>query len=206
MANLITLVRLVAAFYLAGVVVHGPVALQWANAPLLIFTVVLDGVDGMVARACGQTSHFGSIFDVMADRVVESLLWLTLAYVRLVPVWAAIIVLGRSIIVDAIRYPQMGARHGGFDVMHSSAGRWVVAGRFMRGAYGTLKAVTFALLLAMQPAMAAEPAWWIREAHWLMPLATALIWLTVAVCVVRGLPVVAEWVQVLWRAERQAGA
>ncbi len=202
MANLITLFRIIAAFYVAMVVVHGPPALQWANAPLLVIMVALDGVDGMVARVWGQTSRFGSVFDVMADRVTETLLWLTLAYVDLVPVSAAILVLGRDMIVDAIRYPRMGKKNRGFDVMHTTMGRWLVAGRFMRGAYGTAKAVTFALLLGIQPLMATQPTWWSDVSTWLMPVAMALVWLTVMMCLVRGVPVICEWACILGRADR----
>jgi CDP-diacylglycerol---glycerol-3-phosphate 3-phosphatidyltransferase len=202
MANLITLLRIVAAFHVAMVVVHGPPALQWANAPLLVLMVALDGVDGLVARRRGETSRFGSVFDVMADRVTETLLWLTLAYVDLVPVSAAIVVLGRDMIVDAIRYPRMGKKNRGFDVMHSTLGRWLVAGRFMRAAYGTLKAITFALLLAMQPLAAIQPPWWSAVATWLMPAALVLVWLTVTMCLVRGVPVIYEWACILSRADR----
>lgn len=202
MANLITLFRVLAAFYVAMAVVHGSAALQWANAPLLLLMIALDGVDGLVARVWGQTSRFGSVFDVMADRVTETLLWLTLAYVDLVPVSAAIIVLGRDMIVDAIRYPRMGKKNRGFDVMHTTVGRWLVAGRFMRGAYGAVKAVTFALLLAIQPLLAEQPTWWHDVAAWLMPAAMALVWLTVVMCLVRGVPVIYEWAWILGRAER----
>jgi len=46
---------------------------------LTIFLIALDGVDGMVARYLHQESEFGSIFDIVVDRIVENCFWIFFA-------------------------------------------------------------------------------------------------------------------------------
>jgi CDP-diacylglycerol--glycerol-3-phosphate 3-phosphatidyltransferase len=81
----------------------------------------------------------------------------------------------------------------------------LVAGRFMRGFYGVLKALAFAMLLLLQPLDVLAPAWWAswREAAWL--LADGLVLASVAVCLLRGIPVVAEFARSHGAADRASG-
>src|SRR3546814_3442538 len=48
---------------------------QLLDPPLLLLIISLDGLDGWVARRRGETSVFGAVFDIAADRVVEAVLW-----------------------------------------------------------------------------------------------------------------------------------
>src|SRR5690606_40605745 len=118
---------------------------QLLNAPLLLLIIALDGLDGYVARRRGEASAFGAIYDIAVDRVVENVLWLVLAHLGLVPIWVAIVFLTRGCIVDAVRYGKVASGHAVFS-MQSRIGAFLVASRFMRGLYGTLKAVTFGWL------------------------------------------------------------
>src|SRR5690606_14078308 len=106
---------------------------QLLDPPLLLLIISLDGLDGWVARRRGETSLFGAVFDIAADRVVEVVLWLVLADLGLVPIWVAILFVTRGVLVDSIRYARIASGGGVFD-MTSRIGRFLVAGRFMRGA------------------------------------------------------------------------
>ncbi|MHC4990087.1 MAG: CDP-alcohol phosphatidyltransferase family protein [Planctomycetota bacterium] len=192
MANLVTLSRLVLLFLLVGLALWAPPAWQLVNAPLLIVIVFLDTVDGWVARLFAEESKFGSIFDIMADRIVENVLWIVLAYLDLAPLWAALVVVTRSIVVDSIRYPAAASHGAVFDVMQTAWGRWLVGGRFMRGFYGTAKATTFAWLLALQPLPALWPGLWAQAGTVLVAIGNVLIVVTIASCLARGIPVVVE--------------
>jgi hypothetical protein len=78
--------------------------------------------------------------------------------------------------------------------MSSRWGRAVVASRGMRAFYGALKAVTFAWVLLIQPWPHLDAASW---ALWSAPIetaTTALVLASVAICLVRGIPVVWEFV------------
>lgn len=193
MANLITLVRLVLLFVLVAMAYRAPPEWQLLDAPFLLLIIALDGIDGWVARRRGETSAFGAIFDIAADRTVEYVLWIVLADLGFVPIWVALVFVVRGTVVDAIRYGAVLEGESPFGMMRSRWGRMLVAGRFMRGFYGVLKALAFALILLLQPLDVLAPAWWVswREAAWL--LADGLVLASVAVCLLRGVPVIAEF-------------
>jgi len=193
MANLITLGRFCLLFLLVASAYSAPPALQLANAPLLLLIIALDGVDGYVARRRNETSVFGSIFDIAIDRVVENVLWVVLADLGLVPIWVAIVFITRASIVDSIRYAAISRGETPFGSIHSQLGRVLVSGRFMRGLYGALKAVTFGWIFFLQPMPTLFPETW---AHFSGPaswLAGLLVYASVVVCLLRALPVVLEF-------------
>jgi len=193
MANLITLTRLLLLFVLLAMAYHAPPHWQLLDAPLLLFIIALDGLDGYVARKRAETSVFGSIFDIAVDRVVENVLWVALADLDLVPVWVAVVFITRSSIVDSIRYAAISRGETAFGMMQSPLGRFLVSGRLMRASYGTIKAVTFGWVLLIQPWPEAFPAFW---AEWSLAcdvVTSSLILASVALCLLRGLPVVIEF-------------
>ena len=193
MANLITLARFLLLFLLVAMAYQAPPAWQLINAPLLLLIIALDGLDGYVARKRSETSVFGSIFDIAIDRVVENVLWVVLADLDLVPVWVAIVFITRSSIVDSIRYTAISRGETAFGMMRSPWGRVLVAGRFMRGFYGVLKAVTFGWVFLIQPWPALYPELWAASGTDLEAVTAVLVYASVGVCLLRGAPVVAEF-------------
>jgi CDP-diacylglycerol--glycerol-3-phosphate 3-phosphatidyltransferase len=193
MANLITLTRLMLLFLLVALAYWAPPQVQLVNAPLLILVIALDGVDGYVARRRGETSMFGSLFDIAVDRVVENVLWIVLGHLGLVPIWVAIVFVARGAIVDTIRHAVASRGVSAFGMMQSPLGRALVSGRLMRGVYGTVKATTFAWVLFWQPWPELGPAVWAAVAPIVTPMTLALVCVSVALCVVRGVPVVIEF-------------
>jgi CDP-diacylglycerol--glycerol-3-phosphate 3-phosphatidyltransferase len=194
MANLITCGRFALLFVLVYLAYRASPAWQLLNAPLLLFIIALDGLDGYVARRRGEASVFGAIFDIAVDRVVENVLWVVLAHLGLVPIWVAIVFITRGCIVDSIRYAALSRGETAFDMMRSRWGRILVAGRWMRGLYGTLKAVTFGWIFLIQPWPQLDPDLW---AAWSGPIGSvtaALVLASVAMCLIRGVPVVWEFI------------
>ncbi|MFO1128013.1 MAG: CDP-alcohol phosphatidyltransferase family protein [Rhodospirillales bacterium] len=193
MANLITFVRLLLVFVLVALAYWAPPTWQLGNAPLLLLIIALDGVDGWVARRRGETSVFGSIFDIAVDRIVESVLWIVLGNLGLIPIWVAIVFIVRGAIVDSIRYTAIARGETAFGMLRAPWAKVLVAGRTMRGLYGAVKAVTFAWVLFLQPMPALAPAWWGTWSPLLGQLTMAFVWVSVALCIVRGLPVVIDF-------------
>jgi CDP-diacylglycerol--glycerol-3-phosphate 3-phosphatidyltransferase len=193
MANLITLFRFVLLFPLIVMAYSAPPHWQVLNAPLLILIVALDGVDGWVARRRNETSVFGSIFDVAIDRAVETVLWVVLADLDLVPIWVALTFIIRGTVVDAIRYAAISRGQTAFGMMRSPWGRFIVAGRFMRGFYGVIKAVTFAAIFIIQPWPALFPELWQQWGNTAGIIASLLVYTSVALCLIRGAPVILEF-------------
>src|SRR5699024_1875565 len=193
MANWVTFGRFLLLFVLLGIIYSGAPALQLINAPLTIFFIALDGVDGSVARRCGEESLSCASFDIAVVGIVETVLWVVLARLGFIGVWIPLLFIIRGNLVDAIR--SKGAQSGtaAFDMMQSPVGRFLVAGRFMRGFYAVLKATTFAWILFWQPFHALAPTFWADWGALLSGMGLALAWLSAALCIVRGLPVIIEF-------------
>jgi CDP-diacylglycerol---glycerol-3-phosphate 3-phosphatidyltransferase len=208
MANLITLLRLLLLFLLVVMAYWAPPALQLLDAPLLVLIIALDGLDGWVARRRGETSVFGSIFDIAADRVVENVLWIVLSNLQLIPVWVAIVFVARGAMVDSIRYASISRGETPFGLARTPLARLLVASRWTRGAYGAVKAATFGWVLMMQPWPALFPEIWAIWSPHLQAVATGLVLASVLFCVARGLPVITQFLideKVFARAPMSAG-
>jgi CDP-diacylglycerol--glycerol-3-phosphate 3-phosphatidyltransferase len=190
MANAITLSRLI---FLAVAVwllyQAGPTA-KLISFVLIVLLIALDGVDGYVARRLGETSDLGSVMDIAIDRVVENVLWIVYADIQLVPVWVALIVVSRGLITDAIRSYALAKGETAFEMMKTPWARWVVSGRPMRAFYGFIKAFVFAALALWLAARDLFPgADWLTISRYLL---LGLVYVTVAITIVRGVPVVYE--------------
>lgn len=193
MANWVTFGRFLLLFALLAIVYSGQPALQLLNAPLALVMIALDGVDGWVARRFNQESLFGATFDIAIDRIVETVLWVVLAQLGYIGVWVPLLFIIRGNLVDAIRSKGAAAGTAAFDMMQSPPGRFLVAGRFMRGFYAVLKAATFAWILLWQPFPLLAPAFWAAHGSALEEVSRALAWASSVVCVARGLPVIVEF-------------
>ena len=79
-------------------------------------------------------------------------------------------------------------------MMRSPLGRRLVAGRFMRGLYGAVKAATFGWIFLIQPGPQLDPALWAAMSGRLQTVSACLVGASVALCLLRGLPVVIEFV------------
>ena len=195
MANLITLSRLLLLILVVIIAYQPPGLFQLLNVPLLILVFVTDGLDGYVARKRHETSQFGAMFDIAGDRIVELTMWIVLAHLELVPIWVPIVFVVRGTIVDAIRASQTTSRRASpFALMEITAGQ--VAGGRPLHAGAVRRRQGHGILLAAAPAAAAcrraRPVgglWRDRR----LPIGDGLVLIAVALCLVRGLPVIVEF-------------
>lgn len=195
MANLITLSRLVLLLVIVVIAYQPPGPWQFVTVPLLILLFTTDAVDGYVARKWNEVSLFGAMFDIAGDRVVELTMWIILTDLDLVPVWVPLVFVFRGVLVDTIRASQASShRQSPFSMMESPLGQWLVAGQFMRIFYAVLKAVVFCWLMLTQPMPAVFGEFWASWGEAMSRVGLLLVYLTVAICIMRGLPVIAEFV------------
>lgn len=70
----------------------------WA---LVTFAVagVTDGVDGLLARLTHQRTELGAYLDPIADKLLLSSAYITLAIIEVLPSWLTVIVLTRDVII-----------------------------------------------------------------------------------------------------------
>jgi len=196
MANLVTLSRLVLLLVVVWIFYWPPNAWALIAFPLTILIFVSDGLDGYIARKRNETSLFGALFDIAGDRIVELTLWIVAADVDLVPIWVPLVFVMRGVVVDTIRSSNAVAQGvTPFALMRSRLGKFVVASKFMRVFYAVVKASAFAGLTLQHPFPAALPVLWGQVGWLLTGLTYFFVYLSVLLCVARGLPVIAEFVQ-----------
>jgi phosphatidylglycerophosphate synthase len=80
LANTVTLTRTMLTAFLAGLVLEPPtVGVLWLAVVVATVALILDGVDGKLARRYGETSGFGARFDMETDAalmlVLAVLVW-----------------------------------------------------------------------------------------------------------------------------------
>ncbi len=203
--NQITVLRVLAAFAAVALFGHGAGA-NMAAVGLTVTAIVLDAVDGWVARRRNLSTPLGAQLDILGDRVIENLYFTYFAVCGLIPLWVPVLFLVRGTATDFVR--GIAARQGrsGFGRNSMLETRWaqaLVASRASRAAYGVMKCVCFCavgLQLAVTSADATTLAPFGESLPKLIAIgAQALVWLTVTFCVVRGLPV-------LWEGRRYVAA
>ena len=189
LANLITLARLPLLVALLAILLYTSTwHWQLLGLGLLGILFLMDWLDGIVARLRRQTTDLGAVLDIALDRTVENVLWIAFMYLDLVAFWVPVIFLVRSFVVDGIRGVALARGKAGFSMMHTPWGRFLVASRFMRAFYGLAKVVTFACLWLTHALALQDPGYLVS---W-QPLYQSLVWLTVGLCILRGLPVLLD--------------
>lgn len=199
--NQITVVRVAMAFAAVALFGHS----RWANLAALGLTVgaiALDAVDGYLARRKKLATPFGAQLDILGDRVIENLFFTYFAVCGQVSLWVPVLFFARGMLTDFIR--SLAARSGrvGFgsnSMLESWWGRALVASRASRAVYGALKCACFCYLgLQLTLANASNGSTTGRLAirpdsvHVLLLGSQILVAVTVAFCLLRGLPVVWE--------------
>lgn len=116
-ANLMTLVRLGIAAIFTGIVVEGlldrsriSAGVAWTCVALLLVALVLDGVDGLLARRQAMASRFGARFDMEVDALTILLLSILAILLGKAGAWVMLIGLMRYAFVAAgITWPALAA-------------------------------------------------------------------------------------------------
>jgi phosphatidylglycerophosphate synthase len=190
LANCITLSRFPLLLIWILVLYLGSPPLRLAGVALLFVGLMLDTVDGVVARRTGRTSLFGSVLDIAADRTYELVLWVCFANLGMIPAVIPLIIVARTTLTDAVR--SLGVTEGTapFAQPRSALARFLVGSPWMRTGYSVTKVTAFCGL-ALAEALSGFPA----EATLGISVAPMLgvlqviVWSAVIFCVARGLPV-----------------
>ncbi|MEW5819546.1 MAG: CDP-alcohol phosphatidyltransferase family protein [Cyanobacteriota bacterium] len=193
MANFITVIRSILVFVVIIILFAGKDSnIAYVAAFLLtILVITMDGLDGYIARKYNTASKFGAVLDIIGDRIVENIFWVTYLALGWVSLWIPLVVLTRGIIVDGIRSVALEQGYTAFGkttMMKSSIGKFLVASNFSRGAYAAFKGIAFStIIIANLPAW--EPCLFKTIVYY---FAYISVYITVFFCVIRGLPVIIE--------------
>ncbi len=202
-ANRVTLARIGLLFFLVALVYdHNLWSRFWA-AIIAVVVIIGDWLDGFLARKLHESSKLGSILDIAGDRIIETILWIVLADLDLVPLWIPIVVISRSILTDSIRNYLMRYGYTAFGestMMRSKLGKFLTGSPVMRTGYAVLKAMTFSWLLLIS---AMDRLWneipFLTEkflsAAYLAGYIAAMV--TAVVSLARGIPAIIEGTQMI---------
>lgn len=177
--NLLTILRLVlaAVFFVMLALFDGrSVTLLIAAAALFILAALTDALDGYLARKWEVVTKFGRVVDPFADKVLVLGGFIFLAGPNFaglsgVAPWMAVVILARELLVTTMRGAYESA---GVDFSANAWGKWKM---ILQSVVIPAVLALIALNLLSDP----PPAWtgYLRD---------ALVWLTVVVTVLSGVP------------------
>jgi cardiolipin synthase (CMP-forming) len=142
--NIISVIRILLVMPIAWVLAHHQFALT-----LLLFALaaVSDAADGFLAKRFGWQSELGGVLDPIADKLLLATVFITLGFLRLVPLWLVMAVVARDTII----------------VLGAAAYRIFIgpltAHPSMISKFNTLCQAVFVLLVVAQAGFSLPPAW-----------------------------------------------
>jgi cardiolipin synthase len=96
--NALTILRILLIPFFVGFLIYGHYG--WALSTLILAGVT-DILDGVIARLANQRTKLGAYLDPLADKLLLTSAFVTLGILHLVPVWVAIVILSRDLIIVA---------------------------------------------------------------------------------------------------------
>ena len=191
LANLITAGRVGLVFVAVGLLYTRTVRGALAALALVLAAILMDWLDGFLARRTRTETPFGAVMDILGDRIVENTLWIVFAHLRLIPVWVPIVVVVRGFVTDAFRsvaLTQGETAFGENTMIKSRLGRLLVSSRASRAVYAGAKIVAFCYMIFYFALLQSTSA----PAPWAHPLGLTIVYVTVALCLIRAIPVVQD--------------
>jgi CDP-diacylglycerol---glycerol-3-phosphate 3-phosphatidyltransferase len=199
LANWITLSRFPLLLLNILILYLGSPAIRLAGVLLLFIGLMLDTVDGMVARKTGQSSLFGSVLDIAADRTYELILWVCFADLGMIPLAIPLIIIARTTLTDALRSIGVGQGTAPFAQHRTRLGRFLVGSTVMRTGYAVTKVITFCGLALAQAFSGLERSTGLPQAvPTMLQIFRITAWIAVLFCVFRGLPVIISSLRRYW--------
>lgn len=191
LANIVSVTRIFVA-YAAIACLY--VQTTWAYIIALVLTIIafaMDGLDGYLARKLNQSSEWGSVLDILGDRIVEVSYWIVFAVMGWLNIIFPLICVARAFTTDGIRSVALskGMTAFGDKTMQSTSwGKFICASRFMRISYAVAKVLAFLLLITVN-----TPGMELWNGTAILHIITMVFaWAAIIFCVVRAIPVVVE--------------
>ncbi len=94
--NSLTVFRILLIPFFVGFLIYGRYG---AALMALIIAGITDILDGVIARMANQRTKLGAHLDPVADKLLLTSAFVTLSILQLVPIWVAIIILSRDLII-----------------------------------------------------------------------------------------------------------
>ncbi len=190
-ANIVSVSRIIVAYAAIALLYEKT---TWSYILAFILTIIafsMDGLDGYLARKLNQSSEWGSVLDILGDRIVEVSYWTVFAVMGWINILFPLVCVARAFTTDGIRSVALSKGMTAFgekSMQSTSWGKFICASRFMRISYAVAKVLAFLLLIAVNtPGM----EFW-KGTPTLHIITMIFAWAAIIFCVVRAIPVVAE--------------
>lgn len=191
LANIVSISRVFVAYAAIALLYEQT---TWAYLIAFVLTIIafaMDGLDGYLARKLNQSSEWGSVLDILGDRIVEVSYWMVFAVMGWINILFPLVCVARAFTTDGIRSVALSKGMTAFgekSMQSTSWGKFICASRFMRISYAVAKVLAFLLLIAVNtPGM---ELW--KGTPVLHTITMVFAWAAIIFCVVRAIPVVAE--------------
>jgi CDP-diacylglycerol--glycerol-3-phosphate 3-phosphatidyltransferase len=146
--NLLTFVRLALAPVAAVLAYSSAGAGRACALGIFLFAMATDVVDGLIAKLPGQSSRLGLYLDPVTDKIIVLTMFFVLADLELLPLWMAVLMLARELVVDGLRSAA------------ATSGQ-VVGSNIMGKTKGILQTVCIGLGLALRTLWVDPPLAWL---------------------------------------------
>ncbi len=191
LANIVSVSRVFVA-YIAIAILY--MQTTWAYLIAFILTIIafaMDGLDGYLARKLNQSSEWGSVLDILGDRIVEVSYWTAFAVLGWINILFPLVCVARAFTTDGIRSVALSqgmTAFGDKSMQSTKWGKFICASRFMRISYAVAKVLAFLLLIAVN-----TPGMEFWEGTPILHIITMIfVWAAIIFCVVRAIPVIVE--------------
>lgn len=190
MANFISLLRTALALVAVSLLFLEKSKVYWICFFLTLLIIFMDMLDGYVARKRGEASKLGAVIDILSDRIVENVYWISFVALGWLPLFIPLIVIIRGILTDGLRSLSFQYGHTPFGkntMMNSRIGKLIVASDASRFLYAFFKAAAFSLLI-----LAHIPGWDVPIREVVAIAASVSVYGAILFCLLRGVPVIIE--------------
>ncbi len=190
MANLVSLLRTLLGLLVISLLFIHTQTMYILCFVLTVVVIAMDALDGYLARKLNESSKMGAVIDILGDRIVEQVYWVTFLALGWLPLWVPLVVIVRGIVVDGLRsmaLEQGFTAFGQNSMQQTKLGWLLVSSNFSRTTYAVAKAAAFALLI-----LGHTPGFPLAVNDNITLVGLICTYISVAFCVVRGLPVLVE--------------
>lgn len=199
-ANVITSARIVLTFtliILIGKYLYVDIA-AIATVPLIF---ILDAVDGYVARKYKQANAVGAVLDIAADRIIENVFWIYFTANQIIHFWMPVAILTRGFVTDAIRSFALRDGNTPFEMNTRYWTHAMTSSRISRALSGTSKMIAFFAMAALLAIKRHQIH--IQHIEKFQKTTVILASIAVAICILRGIPVIVEGQKYIKKAFKQ---
>lgn len=100
-SNLVSLTRVLVVIPIIYLHIHNDYQINSIISGLIIYGVISDYLDGLVARWRNEISELGKVLDPVADKVMAFFLFLYTVWLGWIPVWYFVVGVARDLIIMA---------------------------------------------------------------------------------------------------------